>query len=202
MKTVSPQIEPAQLVHPLSTVCCTAEAWDLVLVIFNVELVIIGQLLPSCDAAVGNNQDFVLTVDLHDLGHTVRIARVVHVAREATTQGRIDHTVFLETKHVYATILCLVDGLVALGNLVADELPDVLNDHGVPLNVAGGVQSQTLDVRTCQIHVVAPLGLHAPVLRRLGVHKVLGVRGAGVQAAASAATAQRLQRQLERVARM
>lgn len=71
--------------------------------------------------------------------------------------------------------LRLVDLLPAVGHLVADDGSDVLDDHGVLLQVLGGVQAQALDARARQVHVVLPLGFEAAVLGGLGVHKLLAV---------------------------
>lgn len=71
--------------------------------------------------------------------------------------------------------LRLVDLLPAVGHLVADDGADVLDDHGVLLQVLGGVQAQALDAGARQVHVVLPLRLEAAVLRRLGVDELLAV---------------------------
>lgn len=71
--------------------------------------------------------------------------------------------------------LRLVDLLPAVGHLVADDGADVLDDHGVLLQVLGGVEAQALDARARQVHVVLPLGLEAAVLGGLGVDKLLAV---------------------------
>lgn len=72
--------------------------------------------------------------------------------------------------------LRLVDLLAAIGHLVAYDGADVLDDHGVLLQVFGSIQTQALDARSGQVHVVLPLGLQASILGRLGVDKLLAVR--------------------------
>lgn len=71
--------------------------------------------------------------------------------------------------------LRLVDLLAAIGHLVAYDGADVLDDHGVLLQVLGSIQPQALDAGSGQVHVVLPLGLQASILGRLGVDKLLAV---------------------------
>lgn len=73
------------------------------------------------------------------------------------------------------TYLQLIDLLSAIGHLVAYDGTDVLNDHGVLLQILGSVQTQALDAGSSQIHVVLPLSLQAPILGGLGVDKLLAV---------------------------
>lgn len=96
------------LVHPFPAVPGSAVAGDLVLVVLEVELVVVGELggeqgvthgtktpsrhrdppfpprapsdlLPLGDAPAGDDDDFVLLVEGHDFSHAVRGARVVDV---------------------------------------------------------------------------------------------------------------------------
>lgn len=83
----------SSLVHPLAAVRSATQTWDLVLVVFHIEFVIVGQLFSPCDASVGDDEDLVLAVDLYNLCHAVGVARVVHVAGQAATEGRIDDSV-------------------------------------------------------------------------------------------------------------
>lgn len=71
--------------------------------------------------------------------------------------------------------LRLVDLLTPIGHLVAYDGADVLDDHGVLLQVFSSIQTQALDAGSGQVHVVLPLRLQAPVLGRLGVDKLLAV---------------------------
>ncbi len=70
---------------------------------------------------------------------------------------------------------CLVALFPQLGYLGPDDLPNVLNDHRVPLNVPGSVQPEPLYLGPGQVDVVPPLLLHLLVLRRLGLDKLLAV---------------------------
>lgn len=69
----------------------------------------------------------------------------------------------------------LVDLLTAIGHFVAYDSANVLDDHGVLLQILSSVQTQALNAGSCQIHVILPLRLQAPILRRLGVDKLLAV---------------------------
>lgn len=83
--------------------------------------------------------------------------------------------VMTRTDNIWRTHLQLVDLLPAIGHLIADDCADVLDDHGVLLQIFRGVQTQALNARASQVHIVLPLGLQAPILRGLGVDKLLAV---------------------------
>lgn len=72
--------------------------------------------------------------------------------------------------------LRLVDLLTPIGHLVAYDRPNVLNDHGVLLQILSSIKTQALNAGSCQIHVILPLSLQAPILGRLRVDKLLAVR--------------------------
>ena len=63
----------------------SAHAWDLVGVVFKVELVVVAQLLAPHDPTVGEDYDVVVSVDLDRLGHAVGVATVIDVPAEKTT---------------------------------------------------------------------------------------------------------------------
>ena len=67
------------LVHPLSALCGSAHAWDLVGVVFKVELVVVAELFSPHDATVGKDYDVVVAVDLDRLRHAVGVATVIDV---------------------------------------------------------------------------------------------------------------------------
>lgn len=71
--------------------------------------------------------------------------------------------------------LQLVDLLTAIRHFIAYDSANVLDDHGVLLQILSSVQTQALNAGSCQIHVVLPLGLQAPILGRLGVDELLAV---------------------------
>lgn len=62
------------------------------------------------------------------------------------------------------TYLLLVDFLASVRHLVPDDGPDVLDDHGVFLQVLGCIQAQPLDPGSSQVDVGLPLGLQSAVL--------------------------------------
>lgn len=124
-------------------------------------------LLAAIDLPLGEYNDAHIAIDLHDLRHTVGIARMVNVARQAAAQGGIHHAVLVQPEHVDAAVLQsqrrvrfkgnpfkgnrdpylgLVLLLAYLGHLGAYDLAYVLDDHRVLLNVPGGIQAQTLDL--------------------------------------------------------
>lgn len=76
-----------------------------------------------------------------------------------------------------STNLLLVNLLSAICNLVANDGANVLNDHGVFFKVFSSVETQSLNARTGQVHIVFPLCLQSTVLRRFGMNKLLAVRG-------------------------
>lgn len=71
--------------------------------------------------------------------------------------------------------LRFVDLLTAIGHLIANNSPDVLNDHGVLLQILCSIQPQPLNARSCEVNVVLPLCLQTAVLRGLGVDELLAV---------------------------
>ena len=70
------------LVHPFSALLSSAHAWDLVGVVFKVELVVVAQLLAPHDPTVGEDYDVVVSVYLDRLGHAVGVATVIDVPAE------------------------------------------------------------------------------------------------------------------------
>ena len=60
----------------------SAHAWDLVGVVFKVELVVVAQLLAPHDPTVGEDDDVVVSVYLDRLGHAVGVATVIDVPAE------------------------------------------------------------------------------------------------------------------------
>ena len=60
----------------------SAHAWDLVGVVFKVELVVVAQLLAPHDPTVGEDYDVVVSVSLDRLGHAVGVATVIDVPAE------------------------------------------------------------------------------------------------------------------------
>lgn len=76
-----------------------------------------------------------------------------------------------------STNLLLINLLSAICNLVANDGANVLYDHGVFFKVFSSVETQSLNARTGQVHIVFPLCLQSTVLRRFGMNKLLAVRG-------------------------
>lgn len=62
------------------------------------------------------------------------------------------------------TYLFFVDLLSAIGHLVTYDSANVLDDHGVLLQILSSVQTQALNAGSGQIHIVLPLGLQATIL--------------------------------------
>lgn len=56
-------------------------------------------------SSVGDDEDLVFPVDLHVLGHAVRVAGVVDVSGKATAESGINDSVFVQAEHVGASIL-------------------------------------------------------------------------------------------------
>lgn len=71
--------------------------------------------------------------------------------------------------------LRFIDLLPAIGHLVAYDSTNVLNNHRMLLQILRSVQPQALNAGTCQVHVVLPLSLQAPILGGFGVDKLLAV---------------------------
>lgn len=101
-----PDVVPiANLIHPLAAVGRAAHARDLVRLVLQIELVVVRQLLALVDLALGHNDDAAVLVHVHDLRATVRVARVIDVARQAARQRRVHHPVLVQPEHVDAAIL-------------------------------------------------------------------------------------------------
>lgn len=133
-------------------------------------------LFSSSDSPIGEDDDAKVAIHFDRLGHAIRVARVVDVARQAAAQRGVDDALFVQSEHVNASIGRVVALLSALGQLGADHLADVLDNHRVLLYVAGGVQAEALDLGAGQIDVVTPLLLHLLVLGALRVDELLRVR--------------------------
>lgn len=78
--------------------------------------------------------------------------------------------------HQLFEYLRFIDLLPAIGHLVAYDSTNVLNNHRMLLQILRSVQPQALNAGTCQVHVVLPLSLQAPILGGFGVDKLLAVR--------------------------
>ena len=62
-------------------------------------------LLSPVDAALGDDDDFVLLAYRHHLGHAVGVTAVVDVARGAAAHGGVDHLIIVYTEHVRPAVL-------------------------------------------------------------------------------------------------
>lgn len=100
---------------------------------------------------------------------------MVDVPRRPSGERGVDDVVVVHAEHVHASVLRLVELLLPVGDLVPDDGPDVLDHHGVLLDVPRSVEAQPLNPRPGQVHVRLPLGFHLAVLGRLGVDKLLAV---------------------------
>ena len=69
---------------------------------------------------------------------------MVDIPRRVAAHGGVHHRVVVNAEHVDAVVAVLVDTLQTIGHLVADQLADVLDDHGVLLHVSGSKQAETL----------------------------------------------------------
>lgn len=92
-------------VHPLAAGGRAAHAHDLVRVVLDVELVVVGELLAARDAAPREDDDAQVAVHLHGLGHAVGLARVVDVARQPAAQRGVHHAPLVQPEHVDAAVL-------------------------------------------------------------------------------------------------
>lgn len=94
---------------------------------------------------------------------------------QALTQSNGFRVTRIKSASASLVYLGLVDLLTPIGHLVAYDSTNVLYDHGVLLQILSCVQTQALDAGSCQINIVLPLSLQAPILGRLGVDKLLAV---------------------------
>lgn len=145
------------------------------LVVFEVELIVIAKLFSFLDSPVGADDDFVSSLKSHHFSHTIGSTRMVDVSGRPSCECRVDHVVIIHAEHVHATVLRLIQLLFPVGNFISNDRADVLDDHGVLLDVPGSIQAQPLDAGAGQVDVGLPLGLHLAVLRGLGVHELLAV---------------------------
>lgn len=73
------------------------------------------------------------------------------------------------------TNLLFIDFFPSICHLVTNDGTNVLDDHSVFFQVFSCIQAQSLDTGASQVHIVFPFRLQPPILRRLGVNKLLAV---------------------------
>ena len=127
------------------------------------------------NASIGENYDVQIAVNFDGFGDAIRVARVIDVAGHAAAHRGVQDPLIVQAEHVDTAVLRLILFLSQVGQVRADDFADVFDDHLVLLQVSGRVQTQPLDLGPGQHHVLPPFGLHLPVLRALGLDKVLGV---------------------------
>ena len=154
---------------------CTAEAGQPVVVLV-VKLVIVGKLFAAIDPPVCENDNVQVTIDFHDFGDAVGVARVVDVPSHVAGHGGVQHAIVVEPEHVDSAILFGVMLLANVGEIGPDDLADVLDDHLMFFDVASSVEAQPLNSRSCQNNILPPFLLHFSILRTLGLNKIFGVR--------------------------
>lgn len=92
-------------VEELATLLCTAVAGQLVAGILNRELVVVGELLATEDAARSEDDDVLQAVHSDDSRVAVGLAGVVDEAGSVAVHRGINHLVVINAKHVAANPL-------------------------------------------------------------------------------------------------
>lgn len=111
------------------------------MIIFNVEFVIVGKLFSSCNSSIGENDDTEIAIYFNGFRHTVWIARVIYVTRQAATQCSVYDALFVQAEHVNTSIGRLVALLAAFGQFCTDHFTDILDDHSVLFDIPSGIKS-------------------------------------------------------------
>ena len=75
------------------------------------------------------------------------LARMVDVPGETATHRSVHHVLFVEPKHVDASILLLVQFLSFVCDLIPYQFADVLDNHGVLFKITSREQAKTLEDR-------------------------------------------------------
>jgi hypothetical protein len=60
----------------------------------------ITHLFSLLDVTFGENDDPILAINLNTFSHTVRVAGMINVPGEATTQCGINHSFLIQSEHV------------------------------------------------------------------------------------------------------
>ena len=76
---------------------------------------------------------------------------MVDVSGRVAAPRGVHHGVVVQAEHVDSAVGGLVVGLALVGDLVADESADVLDDHGMLLDVMGSIESQALRGRRSEV---------------------------------------------------
>ena len=76
---------------------------------------------------------------------------MIDISRNTAGQGGIHDPIVIQAEHVDAAVLRLVPLLPDVGQLAADNLADVLDNHLALVEVAGRVESKTYVIIKCVV---------------------------------------------------
>jgi len=112
--------------------------------------------LPNVPQGVDDNP--LAPFHLDNLGCAIWVTAMVDEARNATTLGGVDYSVFVNPEEIAASDAALqVLSFPHVGHLLSDFLTHILNNHVVGSNVFHCIQSPVMNGRTVELHRLLPL---------------------------------------------
>jgi len=148
MKYITPKErkEEKSIQKPFTSGGATETWYPFIAVEFALELIIVCQLLILFDIPHRIDDNTLATLDLYDLRRTIRSAAVIYEPGNSALLCGIDHSILVDTEKVTASNTALdIFPFSHVGNLLADNLSDILDDHVVGRNVFHSIQAPVVN---------------------------------------------------------
>lgn len=158
----------AVLIEEATAASRRAVAMQLVVLVLNGELVVVGELFTAVDLPQGENYDVLSAVHVDDAGVAVGLARVVDEAGRVALHRRVHHVKVVDAEHVAADVLAVIILLSLVSQDRADDGASVLDHHLPGLDVPLTVKSTSMNLRSVNSYCFFGYFLQVPESHRHG----------------------------------